>query len=67
MPAGVIDLRDKITVPEAARLAQRHPETIKRWLREYKLSGEKIGQVWYIETASLTSVIRGLPERGGCR
>lgn len=32
-----------LTVPEAARLVRRNPETIRRWIREGKLRATKVG------------------------
>jgi excisionase family DNA binding protein len=33
----------KLTVPVAARLVGRNPETVRRWIREGKLRSEKVG------------------------
>jgi excisionase family DNA binding protein len=32
-----------LTVPEAARRAGRHPETIRRWIRSGRLRSERVG------------------------
>ena len=32
-----------LTVPEAARLAERDPETVRRWIRAGKLRAQKVG------------------------
>lgn len=32
-----------LTVPEAARRSGRHPETVRRWIREGKLRADKVG------------------------
>ena len=50
---GVIDLSNALTVHEASLFSDRHEETIKRWLREGRLKGQKVGLVWYIETTDL--------------
>ena len=42
-----------ITVREAARRLGRSIEQVRRYLREGKLRGERIGQQWFIEEASL--------------
>ena len=55
----LVDLRDKVTVSEAARYADCHQETVKRWLREGRLLGQKIGLVWYIDVTDLRSYLDG--------
>lgn len=42
-----------LTVPEAARRIGRNPETIRRWIREGKLSARKIGTQHIIEEDDL--------------
>ena len=42
-----------VTVPQAARLAGKNPETIRRWIREGKLPARKIGTQHVIEEADL--------------
>jgi excisionase family DNA binding protein len=44
-----------ITVQEAARRLGRSIEQVRRYLREGKLRGERIGQQWFIEEASLAA------------
>jgi len=44
-----------ITVQEAARRLGRSIEQVRRYLREGKLRGERIGQQWFIEESSLAS------------
>jgi len=46
-----------ITVPEAARRARRHPETIRRWIREGKLRSTKVGTQHTIEERDLEGVL----------
>ena len=45
-----------ITVQETAQRLGRSIEQVRRYLREGKLKGERIGQQWFIEEASLTAV-----------
>ena len=45
-----------LTVPEAARRAGRHPETIRRWIREGRLRAHKVGTQHVIEPADLLEV-----------
>lgn len=47
-----------ITVAEAARRLGRSLEQVRRYLREGKLKGERIGQQWFIEEASLGLLYR---------
>ncbi len=47
VPAGLI------TVSEAARRLGRSIEQVRRYLREGKLPGRRIGQQWFIEEAAL--------------
>jgi excisionase family DNA binding protein len=42
-----------ITVPEAARLAGKDPETIRRWIRTGRLRAQKIGTQHVIEEEDL--------------
>src|SRR3990172_1014205 len=42
-----------ITVQEAARRLNRSIEQVRRYLREGKLKGRRIGQQWFIDEASL--------------
>jgi excisionase family DNA binding protein len=46
-----------ITVPEAARRANRDPETIRRWIRSGRLQARKIGTQHVIEEDDLEAVL----------
>lgn len=46
-----------LTVPEAARRANRNPETIRRWIRAGKLPSRKIGTQHIIEENDLERVL----------
>ncbi len=48
-----------LTVPEAARRANRNPETIRRWIRAGKLPSRKIGTQHVIEESDLDAVLDG--------
>jgi len=52
-PDGSIQMAGMITVSEAARILGRSIEQVRRYLREGKLKGQRIGQQWFIERASL--------------
>ncbi len=47
---------EMITVQEAARRLGRSIEQVRRYLREGKLRGERIGRQWFIDEASLASL-----------
>lgn len=44
-----------VTVAEAAKLLHRSIEQVRRYLREGKLPGQRIGQQWFIPKAALES------------
>lgn len=46
-----------LTVPEAAKRANRNPETIRRWIRAGKLPSRKIGTQHVIEEGDLVAVL----------
>jgi len=46
-----------LTVPEAARRTGRNPETIRRWIREGKLTARKVGTQHVIEEQDLDDVL----------
>jgi len=49
----MLPLDGKITVAEAARRLGRSLEQVRRYLREGKLKGQRIGGQWFVEEASL--------------
>jgi len=44
-----------VTVEEAARRLDRSIEQVRRYLRESRLPGRRIGQQWFIEEAALAA------------
>jgi excisionase family DNA binding protein len=46
-----------LTVPEAAKRANRNPETIRRWIRAGRLPSRKVGTQHVIEEADLDAVL----------
>jgi len=46
---------DYVTVAEAARRLNRSIEQVRRYLREGRLAGRRIGQQWFIEEAALAA------------
>jgi excisionase family DNA binding protein len=49
----MVTLEGMITVPEAARRLNRSIEQVRRYLREGKLRGQRIGNQWFVEEHSL--------------
>lgn len=50
-------LQHMLTVPQAAKRTGKHPETIRRWIREGKLRARKIGTQHVIEEADLDTLL----------
>ena len=49
----MITLEGMITVAEAARRLHRSTEQVRRYLREGKLKGQRIGNQWFVEERTL--------------
>jgi excisionase family DNA binding protein len=60
-----MDEQGLVTVPEAARLLSRSTEQVRRYLREGRLSGRRIGGQWFIERSALDRFFDGLREQQG--
>jgi excisionase family DNA binding protein len=60
-----MDEQGLVTVPEAAQILNRSTEQVRRYLREKRLSGRRIGGQWFIERAALDRFIEGLREQHG--
>jgi excisionase family DNA binding protein len=58
----MVSLDGMITVAEAARRLGRSLEQVRRYLREGKLKGQRVGGQWFVEDASLP--LRYEPSRG---
>jgi len=56
-----------LTVPEAAKVARRDPETVRRWIRAGKLAARKIGTQHLIDEADLATFLEGGPPDQGHR
>lgn len=56
-----------LTVPEAARLVARDPETIRRWIRAGRLRSQRVGTQHVIDERDLQAVVEEgtlpVPER----
>jgi excisionase family DNA binding protein len=51
----MVTLEGMITVAEAARRLNRSIEQVRRYLREGKLRGQRIGNQWFVEEGALTA------------
>ena len=49
------NLAGLLTVPEAARRLDRSTEQIRRYLREGRLPGQRIGGQWFIEASAVAA------------
>jgi len=56
-----------VTVDEAARRLDRSIEQVRRYLREGRLRGQRIGQQWFIEEAALAAWRPGRRRAGAVR
>ena len=52
----MIDLEGTLNVAEAAKRLQRSTEQVRRYLREGKLRGQRIGNQWFVEEDSLRPI-----------
>lgn len=46
-------------VIEVAEYLRIHPEVVRRWLREGKLKGYKVGKEWRISKRDIDDMIKG--------
>lgn len=51
----MVTLEGMITVAEAARRLNRSIEQVRRYLREGKLRGQRIGNQWFVEESALAA------------
>lgn len=49
-----------LTVPEAARIAGRTPETIRRWIRSERLPARRFGHQHVIDEVDLDELLHGI-------
>lgn len=52
-----------LTVPEAAKRAGRHPEAIRRWIREGKLPARKVGTQHVLDQHDLDAYLEATFDR----
>jgi len=56
-----------ITVEEAAKLTEYHPEHIRRLIRQGKIEARKFATVWQVDKSSLISYLNDIKELGNKR
>jgi len=57
-----VDGQALVTVAEAARRLERSTEQVRRYLREERLTGRRIGGQWFIDDEALTAFQQALRE-----
>ena len=60
-----MDEQGLVTVPDAAKMLSRSTEQVRRYLREGRLSGRRIGGQWFIERAAVDRFFDSLREQQG--
>ena len=60
-----VDGRGLVTVAEAARRLERSTEQVRRYLREGRLTGQRIGGQWFIDEDALAAFQQVLREERG--
>jgi excisionase family DNA binding protein len=54
---------ERLTVGEVAKKLGRNPELVRRWLREGRLRGERIGWSWLVSAPDLDRFLKAAPQR----
>ncbi len=60
-----MDDQGLVTVADAAGRLERSTEQVRRYLREGRLKGKRIGGQWFIDQSALDSFHEGLREQSG--
>jgi excisionase family DNA binding protein len=53
-----------LTVQEAAKLVQYHPERVRELIREGKIEARKFASVWAVRRNSLLQYVQNIYQRG---
>lgn len=61
----IVDEESVVTVAEAARMLERSTEQVRRYLREGRLTGKRMGNQWFIERAAAVAFGQSLREERG--
>lgn len=62
---GAVEEQGLVTVAEAAKRLDRSTEQVRRYLREGRLRGRRIGGQWFIERPALDGFHEGLRVQSG--
>ena len=46
-----------LSIEESAEKLGLHPETLRKWLREKRISGVKVGRKWKLQEADLRAFV----------
>ena len=60
-------MRDMLTVQEAAKRLQYHPNHVRRMLRAGTIKGERIGNYWFIARPEVDRIKAGQDDMGRFR
>jgi excisionase family DNA binding protein len=60
-------LEDKLTIPEAAQMAGHTPSYILRMVKDGKITGERKGNFWLLDKASVAAFMATPRKRGGSK
>jgi excisionase family DNA binding protein len=60
-----VDDQGLVTVADAAKRLDRSTEQVRRYLREGRLRGRRMGGQWFIEQSALNGFHEGLREQSG--
>jgi excisionase family DNA binding protein len=60
-----VDSQTLLTVSEAAQRLERSTEQVRRYLREGRLQGRRLGNQWFIDAATLDAFLHELREERG--
>jgi excisionase family DNA binding protein len=61
----MVDGETVVTVAEAARMLERSTEQVRRYLREGRLTGKRMGNQWFIDRATVIAFGQELREERG--
>ena len=62
---GPIGAGDLVSVAEAAKRLERSTEQVRRYLRESRLTGRRVGGQWFIDRAAIEAFRTALREPQG--
>jgi len=60
-----MDQQDLVSVADAARRLDRSTEQVRRYLREGRLRGRRVGGQWFIERSALMTFLGTLRDQQG--